>query len=370
MLARAGRPGRPGLLPAVHVAIVSLSRQIGSEPMPIPPTPPESISRYAPLGDMALAFDGQNTAAQADLPPGLLLSGETGLDAFAVTFWMNTPSPDPDPATAAPGQQVVAEIYGKTHGVILARWTVAFEPARAAAPEPAAAAAPEKATAPNLVVTCNILQAVISIPLPSDHYTGRWVFLATSYTPPPPDASPGNNGFVILATSNGSPAIQHTGQQLQNPANPQAEERQLTLGNTASPAAGGLTPYEGSLTRVRLWQTALDAVHGIATIMYDYPIGPRAYRTGPLIGDWRICEGYGTTAFDYSGEATTVRTGYQPPPGNHMRLGTGQPGTEPTWVVADITTLVGKASNASMPFADTGRAAPPSPTAQPQEVQP
>ena len=105
---------------------------------------------------------------------------------------------------------------------------------------------------------------------------------------------------------------------------------------------------------MRLWNAALTQAQ-IEAHMYDDPIGPRAYlRGGPVIGDWRMNEGYGTVAFDYASpgpELIPVR--YQPPPGNHMTLGTGDPATEPAWVIADVLTQVQKTTSVQVNTAVT-----------------
>lgn len=52
------------------------------------------------------------------------------------------------------------------------------------------------------------------------------------------------------------------------------------------------------------------------------------------------------SAFDYANPGPgLLPVRYEPPPGNHMTLGTGDPATEPAWVIADVLTQVQKTTS-------------------------
>jgi hypothetical protein len=138
--------------------------------------------------------------------------------------------------------------------------------------------------------------------------------------------------------------------QLTQTPSPAHEDRWLTVGNLPSArfpdALPDLGPFQGMIAQLRLWNVAL-GIGDIEAHMYDDPIGPKALLPGPVIGDWRMNEGYGTIAFDYANVGPDlIPVRYQPPPGNHMTLGTGDPVTEPAWVIADVLTQVQKTTSA------------------------
>lgn len=305
----------------------------------------ESIARYAPLGDMALAFDGVATSATAELPVGLLPSDAEGdaLDAVSLTLWINVALPPGDgPGVAADfGTRSVAEIYAPEAGV-LAALTLA----------------PAAGETPALELSWRLAGTVVSVSLPVAEYAGRWAFVAAVHAPTIPAGTDEQGhatfGTLALTVTNGAPVPVHQEARLSGAIVARDQPRRLTLGGTADPGVTGAAPFHGAITRVRLWREPLTAAQAIGG-MYDYPIGPRAYRGGTaLVADWRAGEGYGTTAFDYAGVTSTVDLRYRPPGGNHLRLGDGEPGTAPGWVIADIATLVSKTSPAPVSAAGAG----------------
>ena len=291
-----------------------------------------SIPRYAPLDNMALSFDGSATIAQAKLPASLLPPPEQATSApFSLTFWMNAQptlappaSTEPEAPPAISGPMVVIDIRG--HHGSLATWSIGTD------------------LTLGLAVTGN---AVPGLGVNIGPYLSQWVFVASIYTPPQGQDSLGQVGLVV---SNGGPMPSPvTGQLTQTPS-PAPEDRWLTVGNLPYEQFSGtlpdLGPFQGMIAHLRLWGGAL-ASSDIEAHMYDDPIGPKALLPGPVIGDWRMNEGYGTVAFDYASVGPSlIPDRYQPPPGNHMTLGTGDPATEPAWVIADVLTLVQKSSSA------------------------
>lgn len=280
-----------------------------------------SMARYAPLGDMALHFDGQNAIATAPLPADLLAQA-TGAAPLSVTFWLNVPVPAPD-IEPAPAPQAVLDVRGPSGP--LAAWTVGADGTlRVSLPS----SPPEDAG------------------VPLQPFAGQWVFVTTTYGPPD-DTHP--HGQVQLTVRDGGPTPVNSPVDLLVTPNPQHEDRVLTVGHPAVGSSDNLLPLHGLITRIRLWSSALTSAQAGAA-MYDYPVGPRAPLPGPLLADWRISEGYGDTAFDYASPAPDhLPVRYAPPPGNHLRLGGDGAGAVPVWTVADLTTLVPKtATNATL----------------------
>lgn len=313
-----------------------------------------SIPRFAPLGDMALSFDGAATAAQTTLPTNLLATPENnGLKPFTVTFWMNaapppeTPTseaaatgPDtetgaaagpstPPPSTPPPSTpQTVVEILGTSSGPLAA---ITLDT--------------------DYVLTLQMHALVDPVRIPLGPGVGSWVFVAASYSNTP------GFGTATLLVTDGRPQP-FTAQNALAAAvtlSSQDTALTLTLGRATASDVTPTTAYAGMLTRLRLWNTALTAEQAVAE-MYVYPIGPQAYAAGPLIGDWRLSEGYGNVAFDYASAGDDrVPKQYAPPPGNHLTLGTARPdgivADAPGWVIVDLSTLVVKATNAALPLA-------------------
>lgn len=306
-----------------------------------------SLPRYAPLSNMVLAFDGSATIAQAPLPAALIpVGGSPGGSPFSLTFWMNAQptlqtdaSGDPIEPHRISGPVVVADIRGPNGPLVT--WSLA---------------------------TDLTLSFSVGIVTPPDLGAGigshlsQWIFVASTYSPPG-DSDP--LGAVGLIISNGGQIISSTTAQLADTPNPFNEDRWLTVGNLPyarfpNQQMPDLGPFPGMIAQMRLWNAALGS-GDVQAHMYDDPIGPKAVLPGPVIGAWRLNEGYGTTAFDYANpgpELLPVR--YQPPPGNHMTLGTGDPATEPAWVVADVLTQVQKATSVqvSPPVPSAGSTVP------------
>ncbi|WRZ88643.1 hypothetical protein OHB54_05935 [Streptomyces sp. NBC_01007] len=267
-----------------------------------------SLPRFAPLLNMALYFDGGRELATASLPADLFAQNASDL-AFTVTFWMS-PGPAPwtagGPTAGSEAPQTVLDVRGASGPVV----SLAYGPGRK--------------------VTCALPGTRPDLSeLPFDRLTSNWLYVALVYSPNPTQ--------LTLLVSDGGP----TSVSAVVPLAPQLllgdEPRTLTLGR--SPSEDG-APFQGMLTRLRVRRTALDTTGALAG-MYDEPIGFQNAVTDSLAADWRMNEGYGTVAFDYAtpgGPLLPVR--YQPPPGNHLRLGDGDPATEPVWTVANLTTLV------------------------------
>ncbi len=264
------------------------------------PTNTISIPRFFPLGDMALSFDGTATVAQATLAEPTNWPG-----GFSLTFWINV-------AAAVESPQCVVEVYSQQPSGVVAYWSVDSD----------------------LMLSC-MLNGTKLPAAELSTYRGQWVFAATVYTPPDGDQP----GSLTLAVSDGSPVtLQDPVKLVSHPA--AGALGQILMLGASSGLAMDYAPFQGMITRIRLWSVPLTAPQ-LTTEMYDYPIGWKAAQAGSMISDWRISEGYGDVAFDYAsagGEFLPRR--YEPPPGNHMMLGTGVPGTEPAWVIADLVTLV------------------------------
>jgi len=317
--------------------------------MTLPEVRRVSIPRYAPLTNMALAFDGGATIAQALLPAGLIpATGPAGGSAFSLTFWMNAQPTLAEPANGNAGAQnappaisgpvVVLDIRGPSGP--LATWSIG----------------------PDLTLSFSVTNfAPPGFGVGIGMYLSQWIFVASVYTPPGGQAP---HGLVSLAVSNGGLPASPASSPLTNTPNPVHEDRWLTVGNVPPGPPGpsqdlppDLGPFQGMIAQMRLWNVALSPAD-IEAHMYDDPIGPKAIVPGPVIGDWRMNEGYGTTAFDYANPGPDlIPARYQPPPGNHMMLGTGDPVTEPPWVIADVLTQVQKVTSVQVSPA----AAPPAP---------
>ncbi|WP_375038890.1 hypothetical protein [Actinomadura sp. NTSP31] len=288
-----------------------------------------SIARYAPVDDMALAFDGYRAFAQAVLPASLIPAGTAGGAAFSLTFWLNVQpvlEKGADPPTIS-GPMVVADIRGARGP--LATWSI------------------ERDLTLGFAVPGSAPGALAVDLRP---YLRRWVFVVSVYGPPADDHPHGQVGLLV---SDGGPVRAPVTAELEITPNPAAEDRLLTVGNlpTAQYPEGlpDLGPLTGMITRMRLWTVALSSA-AAAAHMYDAPIGPKGGARQSLAGDWRMNEGYGVTAFDYADPGPgTLPVRYQPPTGNHLRLGDGEPGTEPAWIIADLVTLVRKTATAEAP---------------------
>jgi hypothetical protein len=303
-----------------------------------------SIPRYAPLANMVLAFDGSATIAQAPLPADLIPVGAApGGSPFSVTYWMNAQptletgnenAPYDQPAQPRiPGPIMVADIRGP-HGP-LATWSIATD------------------------LTLSFSVMGISPPgfgVGIGPHLSQWIFVASVYTPP---GDSGSLGEVGLMVSNGGQLTSPAAAQLTETPNPFHEDRWLTVGNLPwarfqAQQLPDLGPFQGMIAQMRLWNVALSP-GDVEAHMYDDPIGPKAILRGPVIGDWRMNEGYGTIAFDYGSPGPElIPARYQPPQGNHMTLGTGDPATEPAWVIADVLTQVQKATSVQVSTTLTG----------------
>jgi hypothetical protein len=291
-----------------------------------------SIPRFAPLANMVLAFDGSATIAQAPLPADLIPANGAP-SPFSLTFWMN-PQPtletgnenapyDQQSPPRISGPMVLVDIRGQQGPLVT--WSIATD--------------------------LTLSFSVASVP-PGDFgvnigpHLSRWIFVASVYAPP--DGDQNQRGQVSLMVSNGGQMTTPATANLPNTPGPMHEDRWLTVGNLPTArfqVSDDLGPFQGMIGQMRLWNVALSQAQ-IEAHMYDDPIGAKAYRPGPVIGDWRMNEGYGTVAFDYANpgpELIPVRS--QPPPGNHMTLGTGDPAAEPAWVIADVLTQVQKTTS-------------------------
>lgn len=331
--------------------------------MTLPEVRRVSIPRYAPLTNMALAFDGGATTAQALLPAGLIpATGPAGGPAFSLTFWMNAQPTLAEPANGNAGAQnappaisgpvVVVDIRGPSGP--LATWSIG----------------------PDLTLSFSVTNfAPSGFGVGIGAYLSQWIFVASVYTPPGGQAP---HGQVSLAVSNGGLPASPASGTLTNTPNPVQEDRWLTVGNVPPGPPGppapsqdlppDLGPFQGMIAQMRLWNVALSPAD-IEAHMYDDPIGPKAIVPGPVIGDWRMNEGYGTTAFDYANPGPDlIPARYQPPPGNHMTLGTGDPATEPPWVIADVLTQVQKVTSVQVNPAVAPPAAPAAPVQAPVQA--
>jgi hypothetical protein len=289
-----------------------------------------SIPRFSPLGDMALSFDGNATIAQATLRDALNWGG-----GFSLTFWINVPLPDESSSPRYP--QCLIEIYAPGNGPddgLVAQWSIDSD----------------------FQLGCKLLTgplAETATPPVAElrEYLGQWVFIATVYDPPAGDQN-GQHGRLCVAVTDGSPVQNIPCADLATIPAAGAPGQILTLGSASGLAATDNAPFRGMITRMRLWQSALALdPQSLAAQMYDYPTGWKAYRDGSMVCDWRMSEGYGEVAFDYAnagGDRLPRR--YEPPQGNHLNLGTGVPGTEPAWVVADLVTLVHNTAALPMPL--------------------
>jgi hypothetical protein len=286
-----------------------------------------SIPRYAPLSNMVLAFDGSATIAQALLPAGLI-PANGGPVPFSMTFWMN-PQPtletpegqDGEPQPRLSGPMVVADIRGQQGALVT--WSISVD----------------------LTLSYSVEgKTPFEFGVNIAPHLSQWIFVASAFSPPS-DGNP--HGEVSLMVSSGAQMTTPFVAPLDWTPSPSPQDRWLTVGNLPfgqfqSQKLEDLGPFQGMIGQMRLWNVALSQTE-IETHMYYDPIGPKAYVPGPVIGDWRMNEGYGTTAFDYASPGSPlIPVRYQPPPGNHMRLGTGDPATEPAWVIADVLTQVQK----------------------------
>jgi hypothetical protein len=328
--------------------------------MVLTPSAPVSIPRFAPLLNSALSFDGTGTFAQATLPAGSLPTANQGVGPFSLTLWLNVPAfPAPagngsntgtaegttgtePPAFSLNGSQVVVELLGAKSGTVASvlideNLNLGFQQGGYQSGGASAASVPLNATGS------------------SPGYLGQWIFVAATYARASTTNGAENPGSdVTVLVSDGStplapqPASSGTYLTLQ----PDETALTLRLGCAAAPGQADLAAYNGLLARVRLWSTALSNAQA-AAVMYQNPIGPQAYQSQSLIADWRTCEGYGPMAFDYAGLSLPyIPEHYQPPPGNHLYLGAAQPdgfeANAPTWVIANIATLVNQTSNAQL----------------------
>ncbi|MER5662749.1 hypothetical protein [Streptomyces mirabilis] len=267
-----------------------------------------SLPRFAPLLNMALYFDGGREVATAPLPADLFPQNASDL-AFTVTFWMN-PGPAPwtagNPTAGSDAPQTVLDVRGASGPVV----SLAYGPGRK--------------------VTCTLPGSRPDISeLAFDRLTAKWLYVIVVYSPNPTQ--------LTLVVSDGGP----TTASAVVPLAPQLllgdEPRALTLGRSGGQDGA---PFQGMLTRLRVRRIAMEAADALAA-MYDEPLGFQNNANDALAADWRMNEGYGTVAFDYAtpgGPLLPLR--YQPPPGNHLRLGDGDPATEPGWAVANLTALV------------------------------
>jgi hypothetical protein len=309
------------------------------------PSAPVSIPRFAPLLNSALSFDGTGAFAHATLP----ISSLPAAGPFSLTLWLNVPAPAeaPAPAEQPPafslnGSQVVAELLGAKSGTVASvlideNFNLGFLQCgyQSGGANPAFASLTATGSSPG--------------------YLGQWIFVAATYVQASTTNGAGSPGSdVTILVSDGStplvpgPVSSGTSITLQ----PDETALTLRLGCAAAPSQADLGPYNGLLARVRLWSAALSSDQATA-VMYQNPIGPQAYLSQSLIADWRTCEGYGPVAFDYAGLSLPyIPKHYQPPPGHHLRLGAPRPdGVEagaPTWVIANIATLVNQTSNAQL----------------------
>lgn len=272
-----------------------------------------SLPRFAPLGDMALYFDGLHNTATAALPADTFPAAASDL-AFSFTFWMSPGPSGWDTAVdradteqtlidlrAGPDDPLITLKYGPGH-----RFVAVFPPSM-----------PDE----------------VSVELPGP--PSKWLYVLVAYSP---SRGRGNPAALTLAFSDGGPAFLPPATTLKPSAQVNAEPRTVTLAQPVDDA--GAVPYQGMLTRLRLWGLDLPPDTALQN-MWDEPIGPKAYAIGPLHADWRMNEGYGTTAFDYGNpgdDLLPVR--YRPPAGSHLRLGGDAPATEPAWAVAELSTLV------------------------------
>jgi len=294
-----------------------------------------SLPRYAPLANMVLAFDGSATIAQAPLPAGLIpADGPPGGSPFSLTFWMNAQptletggeggSGDQPSPPRISGPVVLADIRGPNGPV--ATWSLA----------------------PDLSLSFSVMNVSLAdFSVGIGAHLSQWIFVASTYRPPGDSGSPGQ---VSLMVSNGSQVTAPASAQLTETPNPFHEDRWLTVGNLPyarfpHQQLPDLGPFQGMIAQMRLWNEELGP-DALQAHMYDDPIGPKAMLPGPVIGYWRMNEGYGSVAFDYANPGPgLLPVRYQPPPGNHMTLGTGDQATEPAWVIADVLTQVQKATS-------------------------
>jgi hypothetical protein len=281
---------------------------------------PVSLPRFAPLGDMALYFDGRLDTATAVLPADTFPSDASDL-AFAFTFWMS-----PGPAgwdtvvnrteAEAEAEQTVLDV-GSGPDDPLGLITLKYGPGHRFG-----------------VVFPRSMPDEIPVDLPET--SGKWLYVMFAYSP---FRGRGNPAAVTMAFSDGGPGYLPKPTPLKGSVQLKAESRTLTLAQPVDDTKA--VPYQGMLTRLRLWGHDLTPDTAFQT-MWAEPIGPKAYEIGSLRADWRMNEGYGTTAFDYANPGDgLLPIRYRPPTGSHLHLGgSGTPATEPTWAVGELTTLV------------------------------
>ncbi|MEV4258528.1 hypothetical protein AB0J52_35680, partial [Spirillospora sp. NPDC049652] len=159
------------------------------------------------MADMALAFDGYRTFAQAVLPASLIPAGPTGGAAFSLTFWLNVQpvlEEGTDPPTSS-GPMVVADIRGAQGP--LALWSI------------------ERDLSLGFTVPGSAPGA-LSVDLRP--YLRRWVFVVSVYRPPADDHPHGQIGLLV---SDGGPVRAPVTADLDTTPNPAVEDRLLTVGD-------------------------------------------------------------------------------------------------------------------------------------------
>ncbi len=253
-----------------------------------------TLPRYAPIGDMALWFHTGRQIATTTLDQGTI-TRESG---FAVTFWMRPTDSEegtryPLAISSTPPGHL---IFSVTHPMLLS--------ARCKVPTVTTS------TATSASVEAGVDWQMSMHPFVSDR---GWAFTVGSYNH--------TRSEFTLAVMGKGPAEVRTIKGWVFPSS--GPEPTLTVSVGQHPVAHENQRFRGAITRLRLWRTALTAEEAIAA-RFDQPLGPRTRYGDKLAADWRMCEGYGDTAFDHG------------PHGTHLRLGNGTPGSEPTWVVANI----------------------------------
>jgi len=280
---------------------------------------PVSLPRFAPLGDMALYFDGQHDTATATLSSDTFPADASDL-AFSFTFWMSPgPSGWDSAADRAEAEQTLLDVRAGSHGDPLI--TLSYGPGHQFGvffPQ----SSPDK-----------IHVDLAGLP-------AKWLYVLVAYSP---RRGRDNPAALTMAFSDGGPAFTPPTTTLTGSVQLPPELRTVTLGQPVLDDDKGndtAVPFQGMLTRLRLWNLDLSPDTALQN-MWAEPIGPKAYAIGPLRADWRMNEGYGNTAFDYGNpgdDLLPIR--YRPPTGSHLRLGGHAPATEPTWAVAELATLV------------------------------
>jgi hypothetical protein len=232
-----------------------------------------SIPRYAPIGDMALRFDGVDDVATAPTPDRWVGSG-----SFSVAFWM---FPN---IKAGCAMGVIGVGVGNTPQVV---WLI------------------------DANGQLNCTYAGVTNALDLAFYKNQWIFVTTVFDATALKLSTMFNGGALQATNSVPSAVAK-------------QVGTVTFGSTGTSGTGF---FYGALGRVGIWSAALTAQQ-IEKAMIANPVGWVSVGDDPPPSAiWRMNEGYGSMAFDYA----------SPKGKDAMLGQAGSPNSEPEWMVADLS---------------------------------